>query len=59
MVTLLDESGASPRMIADQLGHSRDSMTMDVYLGRRASNAGNLTALEAWHVTEDAPEDGR
>lgn len=29
-------------MIADQLGHSRVSMTQDVYLGRRAGNAANL-----------------
>ena len=41
VATLLDQSGASARMIADQLGHSRVSMTQDVYLGRRASNAGN------------------
>lgn len=47
VATLLDESGASARMIADQLGHSRVSMTQDVYLGRRAGNAGNLAALEA------------
>jgi len=47
VATLLDESGASARMIADQLGHSRVSMTQDVYLRRRAGNAGNLAALEA------------
>ena len=47
VATLLDDSGASARMIADQLGHSRVSMTQDVYLGRRAGNAGNLAALEA------------
>ena len=29
-------------MIADQLGHSRVSMTQDVYLGRRILNARNL-----------------
>ena len=40
--------GASARMIADQLGHSRVSMTQDVYLGRRAANSGNLAALEAY-----------
>jgi len=43
-------------MIADQLGHSRVSMTQDIYLGRRASNAGNLAALEAWHTPEDPPK---
>ena len=66
VATLLDESGASARMIADQLGHPRVSKTQDVYLGRRASNAGNLAALEAWHIpegppkgrTDGAPEDG-
>ena len=32
--TVLDEAGATAGMIADQLGHSRVSMTQDVYLGR-------------------------
>ena len=49
VATLLDQSGASARMIADQLGHSRVSMTQDVYLGRRAANTGNLAALEAYN----------
>ena len=48
VATLLDGSGASARMIADQLGHSRVSMTQDVYLGRRVANAGNLAALESY-----------
>ena len=34
--TVLDEAGATARMIADQLRHSRVSMTQDVYLGRRS-----------------------
>ncbi len=46
-ITLLDGSGASARMIADQLGLSRVFMTQDVYLGRRAANAENVAALEA------------
>lgn len=49
VATLLDQSGASARMIADQLGHSKVSMTQDVYLGRRAGNAANLAALEAYN----------
>lgn len=49
VATLLDQSGASARMIADQLGHSRVSMTQDVYLGRRARNAANLAALGAYN----------
>ncbi len=56
VATLLDQSGASARMIADQLGHSRVSMTQDVYLGRRASNAGNVAALEAWNAARDEGE---
>ena len=64
VATLLDQSGASARMIADQLGHSRVSMTQDVYLGRRASNAGNLGALEAWNpglplASESGEGDGK
>jgi integrase len=42
-------------MIADQLGHSRVSMTQDVYLGRRAGNASNLAALEAYNPDSSRP----
>jgi integrase len=55
VATLLDQSGASARMIADQLGHSRVSMTQDVYLGRRAGNASNLAALEAYNPDGPKP----
>ncbi len=60
VATLLDQSGASARMIADQLGHSRVSMTQDVYLGRRAGNASNLAALEALNpdAVPSAPSQG-
>ena len=34
MATRLDEAGLSARQIADHLGHSRPSLTQDVYLGR-------------------------
>ena len=47
VATLLDESGATARMIADQLGHSRVSMTQDVYLGRRAVDAGSVPRWRA------------
>ena len=60
VATLLDGSGASARMIADQLGHSRMSMTQDVYLGRRAANAGNVAALETYSPappTDEQPGD--
>ena len=41
--TILDEAALSARLVADQLGHSRPSMTQDVYMGRRAvdSQAGS------------------
>lgn len=34
-------------MIADQLGHSRVSMSQDVYLGRRSVDPRVIAALEA------------
>jgi hypothetical protein len=33
MATMLDQGGLSARMMADQLGHSRISMTQDVHMG--------------------------
>jgi integrase len=44
--TVLDEAGATARIIADQLGHSRVSMAQDVYLGRSSRNARVVAALE-------------
>lgn len=46
VATLLDSDGLSARFIADQLGHSRVSMTQDFYLGRRAVDATVATSLE-------------
>ena len=45
-------------MIADQLGHSRVSMTQDVFLSRRAGNAANLAALEAYNPDLPSATDG-
>ncbi len=45
--TILDEAALSARLIADQLGHSRISMTQDVYLARRSSGSPAALALEA------------
>jgi integrase len=45
--TILDEAALSGRMIADQLGHARPSMTQDVYLARRALDPQAAEALEA------------
>ena len=45
--TVLDEMGATGRMIADQLGHTRVSMSLDVYLGRGLADPRVLAALES------------
>lgn len=47
VATLLDSRGASARMIADRLGHSRISMTQDVYMGRRAVTSAVAEVLES------------
>lgn len=47
VATLLDSTGASARMVADQLGRSRISMTQDVYRGRRAVSPDLAAALES------------
>lgn len=44
--TILDDAGMSARMIADQLGHARPSMTQDVYLGRKAPHQRVVAALD-------------
>lgn len=46
VATVLDESGLTAREIADQLGHSKVSMTQDIYLGRKVGGAGASIALE-------------
>ncbi len=46
VATLLDHRGLSARTVADQLGHSRISMTQDVYMGRRAVDGMAAAALE-------------
>jgi integrase len=45
--TILDEAALSARLVADQLGHSRTSMTQDYYLGRRSGDSQAADALEA------------
>jgi integrase len=44
--TILDEAALSARLVADQLGHSRTSMTQDFYLGRRAVDSQAALALD-------------
>ena len=40
VATELDKASLTPRQIADQLGHSRPSVTMDVYQNREAAGPG-------------------
>jgi integrase len=47
VATVLDDSGLSAREIADQLGHSRPSMTQDVYMGRGTTSAETAAAIGA------------
>lgn len=44
--TMLDEAGLTARQIANQLGHSRISLTQDVYLARVAVDPQAAAALE-------------
>ncbi|CAL9618299.1 Tyrosine recombinase XerC [Actinosynnema sp. ALI-1.44] len=45
--TILDEAGLTARIVADQLGHARPSMTQDVYLGRKVVDPRTAEALES------------
>ena len=44
--TILDEAGLPARAIADQLGHSKPSITQDMYLGRGIASPAAAAALE-------------
>lgn len=44
--TVLDDAGQSARQVADQLGHSRPSMTQDVYMARRVLNPTAAALLD-------------
>ena len=50
VATLMDDAGLSPRAGADQLGHSRPSMTADRYWGRRALSTHAASVLEALDI---------
>jgi integrase len=52
---MLDEAGLSARLIADQLGHARPSMTQDVYMGRKAVDSRAAEALEMAFGAADDP----
>jgi integrase len=57
VATHLDRSGMSARTIADQLGHSRVSMTQDVYMGREMVDPTVADALEHLVQPDDADDD--
>ncbi|WP_369252606.1 tyrosine-type recombinase/integrase [Geodermatophilus amargosae] len=46
VATRLDEAGLSARQIADHLGHTRPSLTQDVYLGRGVASPEAAAALQ-------------
>lgn len=46
VATLMDEAGLSARAAADQLGHSKPSLTTDVYMGRKKRATGAAAVLE-------------
>jgi integrase len=56
VATMLDQSGLSARTIADQLGHSRISMTQDIYMGRRAVDEAAAAALDGL-MNDQRPDD--
>ncbi|GAB3460653.1 tyrosine-type recombinase/integrase [Actinophytocola sediminis] len=45
--TLLDEAGLSARQIADVLGHSHPSMTLNNYMGRGQASRASAEALDS------------
>nr|WP_246066217.1 tyrosine-type recombinase/integrase [Geodermatophilus aquaeductus] len=46
VATRLDEAGLSARQIADHLGHTRPSLTQDVYLGHGVASPEAAAALQ-------------
>ena len=52
VATVLDEGGLSARVVADQLGHARISMTQDVYMGRQVVHPIAASTLEVLGFVE-------
>lgn len=46
VATRMDEAGRSAREIADQLGHAKASMTLDVYMGRNVVSSAVAKILD-------------
>lgn len=58
-MTVMDEGGLMAREIADHVGHSRISMTQDVYMGRHVATDRAVTALAAAEVWENRRVSGK
>ncbi|MFD8494952.1 tyrosine-type recombinase/integrase [Amycolatopsis sp. NPDC059657] len=56
--TALDDKGVNTRLVADQLGHSRVSMTRDVYMARKSVSREAADALEDLRITSPTPKTG-
>jgi integrase len=54
---MLDPKRLETGVIADQLAHSRISMTQDVYVGRRAVDEAVTTALDGVITTSSGAAD--
>lgn len=48
--TALDDADVPTRLIADQFGHARVSMTQDVYLGRKSVNPASAEAVKLFEA---------
>ena len=57
--TELDGAGLTARQIADQLGHSRPSITQDFYMGRRTVTSAAADALDRAYQRAGPDEPGR
>ena len=53
VASVLSDNQVSPRLMADQLGHSRPSISLDVYLGRNRRVKGTAPVLEQLALFED------
>ncbi len=47
VATLMDDAGLPARAAADQLGHSKTSLTQDFYFGRKTRDTGAAAVLES------------
>ncbi len=53
--TVMDDAGISARLIADQLGHAKPSMTQDVYMARGRVAERGAEIFEAFYESDESP----